>query len=236
MELESGTEEITEGELLAMMAEEIKRNTMVAMPAKVEAYTVGSQTVDVTPQFNRSLPDGQGAYVSESLPKVKGIQVCFQRCGKFMMTFPIAVGDYGLLIICDRNLSQWRATGAQGDPGDLGLHTLDGAVFIPGLFPDSSPAQNANGANMVLGSDTDGNSRIEIKPTGGMNLGAGASKGVARNGDTTAADTTMTAWITAVSAKFNAPAAPMASAPGTLTPPTDFGKINTSSLNIKAVD
>jgi phage gp45-like len=61
----------------------------------------------------------------------------------------------------------------------------------------------------------------------------GGTLPVARKTDKTIADTTMATWVANVTAKFNAPAAPMASAPGTLTPPTDFGVINGGASNFK---
>jgi phage gp45-like len=61
----------------------------------------------------------------------------------------------------------------------------------------------------------------------------GGTLPVARKSDKTVADATMAAWIAAVTARFNAPAAPMVSAPGSLTPPTDFGVINNGAANFK---
>lgn len=181
--MESNIEEVTQAELLDLFLEQHSRDLNVAIPCKVESYSASAQTVDVVPALNRSVPDGAGNYITEKLPKLSAIPVVFPRCGQFGITFPIAVGDYGLVVVCDRNIAAWRSTGNQGDPGDLGLHTLDGAVFIPGLFPDSKPANSADGTNMVMGSDTDGNSRIEFKPSGGGNLGAGATDNIVTKAD-----------------------------------------------------
>ena len=188
--METALEEITEAELLEMALDARQQNIHVAIPARVDAFNKGGgqnpPTVKVTPQLNRQLPDGDGNFVSQPLPQLDDVPVVYPRCGQFLVAFPVVAGDFGLLVICQRNLAAWRATGQQGDPGDLGMHTLDGAVFLPGLYPDASPPASIDGTNMVVGSDTDGDSRIELKPTGGGNLGAGASKGIARKGDATA--------------------------------------------------
>ncbi len=173
--MDTSLEEITEAELIDAFIDARLTDLHVAMPCKVESYDRSSGTVDVVPALNRSLPDGAGNYVSRPRPKLTGVPVQFQRCQQFAVTFPIVAGDYGLLIFSERNIAVWRATGNQGDPGDIGMHTLDGAVFLPGLYPDSAPAQSADATNMVIGSDTDGASRIEFRPTGGGNLGAGAT-------------------------------------------------------------
>jgi hypothetical protein len=175
---ETPTEEVTLAELMQMMLDGRQVDIHTAIPAKVTSYDASKQTIECVPALNRSLPDGQGNYTTEQLPKLVDVPVCFPRCGSFFLSFPIQAGDFVLLVICQRNIGNWRATGNQGDPGDLGMHTLDGAVAIPGVFPDSGKLSNADGTNMVLGSDSSANGRIELKAAG-VNLGAGATDGVA---------------------------------------------------------
>lgn len=241
---EVADEEVTLDELIDLGVSNRLIDLHTAFPAKVESYDKDQQTVDVVPQFNRSLPDGQGNFVTEKLPKLADVKVCFPRVGGFFLSLPIKAGDYVLIVCAQRNIGAWRSTGDQGDPGDLGMHTLDGAVAIPGIFPDSKSLQHADGTNMVLGSDADGNSRIEIKPSGGINLGAGASKGVARKDDNLTASAAMAAWASIIEGFVNGIAS------GTFTPANQFagsgtnnpggtgslGKINGCSSNIKAVD
>lgn len=89
---------------------------------------------------------------------------------------------------------------------------------------------SASGTRVYL----DKNGVIHIDAASGQDVIVnGGSLNVARKTDKTVADTTMAAFITAVCAKFNAPAAPMASAPGSLTPPTDFGVINGGADHFK---
>ena len=182
--MEGATEEVTEAEMIQAFIDAALSSLHVSMPARVESYDADKQTATVTPQLNEARPDGAGNFIHEKLPKLQDVPVKFQRCKQFTMTFPLVAGDFGLLVFAERSIGAWRKAAAQGDPGDLGMHTLDGAVFVPGLYPDKYAAQTADGTNMVVGSDTDGDSRIEFKPSGGINLGAGASKGVARDSDT----------------------------------------------------
>lgn len=181
--MEEANEEVTEAELINALIEARLIDVHVSLPARVTAFDKAKQTVDVVLQCNRAMPDGAGNYVSETLPKLVAIPIAYPRSQQFLVAFPLVDGDKGMVVFCERNIGSWRATGSQGDPGDLGTHTLDGAVFVPGLFDDALPAANVDGTNMVVGSDTDGPSRIEIKPTGGGNLGAGATKGIARKDD-----------------------------------------------------
>jgi hypothetical protein len=176
---ETSLEEVTDAEMIDAFLDARQTDLHVAMPCKVESYDRSAGTVDVVPALNRSLPDGDGNYVSRARPKLTGVPVQWPRTTQFALTFPLRAGDYGLLVVCERNIAAWRATGNQGDPGDLGMHTLDGAVFLPGLYPDSSSAQSADASNMVIGSDTNGSARIIIKPTAEVDVGAAAANFVA---------------------------------------------------------
>lgn len=174
---ETGLEEITEAELHHMFNFDDRLDLHTAMPCKVVSVT--GRTVEVEPGLNRSVPDGAGNYITEPLPNLKGVPIGDLVAGGMIFTLPVQAGDYGILIFCERNIGTWRATGNQGDPGDLGMHTLDGAVFYPGLRPDSKTPANASGTNLVLGSDTNGSARIIIKPSGEVDIGAAVSGFVA---------------------------------------------------------
>lgn len=184
--MDSGAEDITLDELINMALERFGIDLHVSMPGRVESYSAGSATegptVDVVPLLNRSLPDGAGNYVTEELPKLSDVPVAFHRGGGFIETLPLQKGDFVLLVFCDRNLGRWRTNGAQGDAGDLGRHTLDGAVAIPGVFHDKLPLQTRDADNMRIGRDGVDAAQIKITSTGGE-LGAGATKEVHRKGD-----------------------------------------------------
>jgi hypothetical protein len=192
--MDQATEEVTLAELLDMAMDGRQVDMHTAFPAKVDSYDNSKQTINCTPQVRRHLPDGQGNWIDEPLPALADVPVCFPRVGGFFLSFPIQAGDYVLIVVCQKNLSVWRASGTANDPGDLGMHTLDGAIAIPGIFPDSKKLSNSDSTNMVLGSDTDGDSRIEIKPSGGINLGASASQGILTQKDF---ETFLHAWQTA---------------------------------------
>lgn len=161
-------------ELIQAAIADREMDVHVSMPAKVESYDADAQTVDVVPQLNRSLPDGQGNYSTEKLPKLAAVPVCFPRAGGFFVSFPIQAGDFVLLVFSERNIGAWLATGEQGDPGDVGMHTLDGAVAIPGVYPSSEALGDASDTDMVLGKD--GTSGAQIKITSSeVHLGGGAN-------------------------------------------------------------
>lgn len=239
----SPLETITEAELITGFIDDALLEVHTALPARVDSYDRSAGTVDLTILVNRKVPDGNGGYSVEEYPALADIPVKFPRCKQFAITFPLVQGDTGLVIFCETNPGNWRATGAQGDPGDIGRHALDGAIFAPGLYDDFNAPQNADANNMVVGSETSGDSRIEIAPSGGMNLGAGATKGVARkddhvNGGTLAVvmGTGPLAAAVASVVYVDADGATHTLTTGNLGPANVVGKISEASAKIKAVD
>lgn len=107
----------------------------VAFPARVVAYSAEHQTVDVEPALQRSTKTLEGSLLREDLPIVCGVPIAWPRSGAYGVTFPLEVDDTVLVVVCDRNIGEWRRTGERGDPRDAGVHGLDGAVAVPGLYP-----------------------------------------------------------------------------------------------------
>lgn len=179
--MDSALEEITEAEVInAFIDARFNEFHKIAI-GRVESYDAGKNTVSVTPMVNRMIPDGATPpnFVSEKLPAMADVQVAHVRGNGMFVAVPLVKGDFGILLYCDRNGAQWRATGNQSDPGDLGLHSMSSALFVPAIFPDKSPIQNADANNLVIGSDTNGSSRIVIKPSGEIDAGAAAAQFVA---------------------------------------------------------
>jgi hypothetical protein len=149
-------------------------STHVAFPARVEAYDSNAQTVDVLPQIERATRAIDGSVLREDLPIVAAVPIAWPRSGAFGVIFPLAVGDHVLVVVCDRNIGEWRRTGSAGDPKDVGVHVLDGAVAVPGLFP-SSGAVGAEHVtdHLVIGALGAGGAGIHVR-SGEVRLGGDA--------------------------------------------------------------
>lgn len=233
----SAVEHISEAEILNLAISNRLMDLHVSMPARVESYSPGSNgvgpTVTVTPQLNRALPDGAGNYVMEQLPKLADIPVVFPRCKGFSLTFPLEAGDYVALVFAERNIGAWRATGNQGDPGDVSMHSLDGAYAIPGLYPDKYPAASASSTNLVIGKDNTTAAQIEITPTG-IHLGAGATDPIAKANEVTAAlNAIATLFANAVPGAFEPGLTAMKSAFAALTVAMTYpGSIGSSTAKV----
>ena len=224
---EQATEEITLDQLIQLALDARLAEVHVAVPARVTAFDRSAGTVDVTIPVNGMIPDGSGNFVSDPYPALKGIPIQYPRCGKFSITFPLEAGDTGRLVFCERNIGGWLTNGQPQDAGDVGMHTLDGAVFEPGLR--IAAAQAASDDDMVLGSETDAKGRVVCKEAGGE-LGQGAAKGIAREGDSISIGTFACSGLGSAFAGINW-TAPGAGAPTliTTTPVTITGKVTDGS-------
>lgn len=108
----------------------------VSYPATVVSYDSASQkaTVRIVPCFRRKDPAQDNAVVTYRPPDLPGIPVAFPGAGAFSMTWPLAAGDSGLLIVTSRSMDEWKANGGPtSEPEDQRRHDLTDSVFLPGL-------------------------------------------------------------------------------------------------------
>jgi hypothetical protein len=140
----------------------------VAIPGKVLAYDAAHQTVDVAPQVQRVIFTDDGEKTLEALPPVPAVPLAFPRGGGFHITFPMQVGDFVLIVFCDRSIDSWVASGDLADPGDLRAHHPSNAVAYPGVYPSTRALAATHAANLVLGKP---GVEIHVTPAG-VNVGA----------------------------------------------------------------
>ncbi len=164
-------------------------DTHVALPGRVESYDADKQVADVKPMVKRVARDQDDVRSVDSLQVLSAVPVAFPRGGGYLMTFPLAAGDTGLLVFCERDIGAWRASGQDSDPSDEGLHTLAGAVFYPGLHTEAN-ALASRPDHLVLAKD--GGPELHV---GSTTVDVGAEGGDAVVKATTAFNT----WINAVS-------------------------------------
>ncbi len=160
---------MTLGELIRLAMDARLAQVRVAIPARVESYDVAAQTVDVKPLIKDKLALEDGDELVESIPVIPAVPVAFMRGGGFFVSFPIAKGDTGRVVVCDRSLDQWRKKGGEVDPIDVRMHSWAGAVFEPDLADSQHALGDAHGANLVIGMD--GGVAIHLTPGGEVHLG-----------------------------------------------------------------
>jgi len=117
----------------------------VCLPASVLSYDEATQTATVrlVPRFRRQDPAQGNAVVPYDPPDVPSVPVAFPGGGDYSITWPLAAGDTGYLVVADRSIDEWKANGGtRTEPQDPRRHYLSDGIFVPGV---RSPAQPLEG-------------------------------------------------------------------------------------------
>ena len=197
-----------------------------SMPGRVQSYDPATQTADVVPLLRVQVPQGDGSNAFEALPVVPHVPVKFPRGGGFAVTFPMAPGDFVLLVACSGDLGTWFAgDGSVTTPVDLRRHHLGNVVAIPGLFPRARALAHPS-SNLCLGLDSaDASGTLEIASDGTVTLNGGTAA-VGRVGD----QVQVTLDATAIAAII----APSGGGPCSGGPVTLTGTITAGAPKVKA--
>jgi hypothetical protein len=171
-ELESGIRAMIEGYL---------GNLWTALPAQVTAFNPASCTVDVQQVIQEPQTDPTGAQSWVTMTVFPSVPIIFPRGGGYSLTFPIAVGDEGLLVFSSRCIDAWWYLSGVQPQTDLRRHDLSDAFFLPGPYSKPKlPAVAPSTTTTQLRSD-DGNSYYEIAADGTLNVKAATGKAVNLN-------------------------------------------------------
>jgi len=86
------------------------------------------------------------------LPVLSEVPVLFPRAGGFFISFPIQPGDFVQLVFNESSLDEWNTDTGSNDVYSERF-SLQGAVAIPGIYPESKPLSGAHKTNFVAGKD-----------------------------------------------------------------------------------
>jgi hypothetical protein len=150
------------------------RSTLhTSFPAQVLAYDPIGQTVDVRPALLREyeVDDPSAPVDFDTLPDIYNVPILWLRAGGFVITFPIAVGDWVKIDCAEQSTLKWRITGQTREhPGLIDPHGLNGCVATPGWYPDTEKLANVSTTDLVLQSE-DGATSVRITSGGEVVLG-----------------------------------------------------------------
>lgn len=104
------------------------------LPAQVTVVN-DNGSVNLQPLLQRRFKDGS----LKDLPIIQNVPVSMPRGADYWIKLPVAQGDTGVALFCERSLDIWNVSGGIVDPADTRTHDLSDAIFVPGLYPLNAP-------------------------------------------------------------------------------------------------
>lgn len=142
----------------------------VAIPAIIESFDAGKQTVSVQPAITENIQVGEETTKAMKLPILTDIPICFPRAGGYSITLPIKKGDECLLVFADMCIDGWWQSGGVQDQMETRRHDLSDAFAIIGTTSQPRKVSSYSTENMQIRTD-DGKIVIELeKSSGNVNV------------------------------------------------------------------
>lgn len=138
-------------QLLKLAVDNRLLDVHTALIGRIEKYDASSQLADIQPVLRRAIKTQEGIN-QEDLPLLVDVPVIFPRAGGFFLSLPIQSGDYVQVIFNESSIDEFL-TVSTPTIESAGRFTLQGAVAIPGIFPQSASLQGAHKTNFVAGQD-----------------------------------------------------------------------------------
>ena len=155
---------------IKMIIDEAMLSVHTWLPAQV-TQVLGNQKVNIQPLLqirvlNPNISPTTPNTVLQNLPIIQNVMVQTPMGANYYIKTPIAVGDYGIALFCERAIDNWSNIQQNSspivDPGDNRTHNLTDAIFIPGLYPFSQQTTDST-TDLVI---SNGESELRIKKDG----------------------------------------------------------------------
>ena len=141
-----------------LQIQQAQKQIHTSLPAKVEQFNSGNQTVTLAIQIKQILSGGK----SVMIPPLVDVPVCFPRGGGFAVTFPLNKGDEGIAIFSERCIDGWWQSGNSNEPLDYRFHDLSDAMFVPGICSAPNAIKGFSTDSLSL-QTLDGGTYIRVK-------------------------------------------------------------------------
>lgn len=132
-------------------------------PGIVLSVDLGKQTCSVQPAIKGIISNRDGSVSNPALPVMTDVPIQFPRGGGAVLTFPLAEGDEGIIIIADRCIDAWWELGGVQPPLSYRMHDLSDGMFIPGITSIPNVTGDISSTTAQLRS-LDGATVVELDP------------------------------------------------------------------------
>jgi hypothetical protein len=145
------------GEVLTSAVRSGMTRLRTGIPAEVKSYDPATNTCEVSIVVDNFILDQDSDKTYETFPDISGVPVLWPRGGGYVMTLPLAPGDFVWLAFSELPLAEWRTTGQHSQPVDTRRHSIGYPYATPGAWPDAKPLATSDVTNrttkMVIGED-----------------------------------------------------------------------------------
>lgn len=166
-------------EALRVALSGLQARLWTALPAKIASFDATKVTCQAQPLIQGNLTDTNGNTTQVTLPVCPDVPIIFPHGGGASLSFPLAVGDEGLLVFASRCIDNWWSLGDIRSQFEVRMHDLSDGFFLPG--PYSQPKKPAHPipstTRLRLENDTayyeiDATGKITVVSSGSLNLTA----------------------------------------------------------------
>lgn len=129
-------------------------------PAQIVSYdneTLCSIQLCVRPLLLDDV-EGDGA----DMPVIEDIPVVIPGTANVLLSLPLAVGDYGMYVAAEDDISQWISEGGTVSPNSVHKFDLSDGFFVPGVYPLKNKISGAVAADRISIRTASGNTEISV--------------------------------------------------------------------------
>lgn len=119
-------------------------NLWTALPGVVDSVDLEKGTCSVQPAIKSQVTSKDGSRSWVELPLLVDVPIQFMGGGGFVMTFPFAAGDEGLVVFACRCIDSWWQSGGVQTQAELRMHDLSDGFFVPGFRSQPKKITNIN--------------------------------------------------------------------------------------------
>lgn len=141
-------------------------NIWTALPAVLKDFNSGKVTCSAQATLQAQIRQPDGTWVDTALPLCVDCPVMFPGGGGFVLTFPLAAGNEGLLIFASRCIDSWWVSGGIQKQAELRMHDLSDGFFLPtgGMSQAANNLPTGISADATELRNKDGTTVISLKP------------------------------------------------------------------------
>ena len=132
------------------LKQRIDKELRVAIPAKITKIDYDKMTCECQPLIREKMRLANGQYTGVDLPLLLDVPIVYSGSTDYSITFPLKVGDEGLVIFADMCIDTWWQSGDVQDQFEARRHDLSDGFFIPAQLSQPKKYTNIDQANLEI--------------------------------------------------------------------------------------